>query len=112
MRYVLQLLILVAAFDISTALASDRIRLAQAVPGQIAPQGRSSQPRCPDPVDLSADVHGLRGHLRYASHELPERLCRSRTYQGHLNRRWRFPRTLNCTTQQLVCKQACTRPLP
>ena len=42
MRYVLQLSILLAAFGISTALASDRLRLAQAVPvpGQIAPQGQ------------------------------------------------------------------------
>jgi hypothetical protein len=39
MRYVLQLSILLAAFGISTALASDRLRLAQA-PGQIAPQGQ------------------------------------------------------------------------
>src|ERR1700676_377779 len=40
MRYVLQLSILIAAFGISTALASDRIRLAQALPGQVAPQGQ------------------------------------------------------------------------
>jgi len=39
MRYVLQLSILIAAFDISTARALDRIRLAQAVPGQIVTPG-------------------------------------------------------------------------
>jgi hypothetical protein len=39
MKYVLQLLILVVAFDISTARALDRIRLAQAVPGQIVTPG-------------------------------------------------------------------------
>src|ERR1700737_478129 len=47
MRYVLQLSILLAAFGISTALASDRIRLAQALPGQVAPQGSELKPATP-----------------------------------------------------------------
>ena len=64
MRYVLQLLILVAAIDISTARALDRIRLAQAVPGQMSnPRAGPASPADPDPVALSAGIHGLRGHL-------------------------------------------------
>ena len=40
MSYVLRLSALLAAVIISPADASDRIRLAQAVPGQVAPQGQ------------------------------------------------------------------------
>jgi hypothetical protein len=40
MSYVLQLSILVAAFDVSTVLAADRMQLAQALPGQVVPQGQ------------------------------------------------------------------------
>jgi hypothetical protein len=83
MRYVLQLSILLAAFGISTALASDRIRLAQALPGQVAPQGQVlPAPLLPTPLISSQDVHGLLGRLRYPSYELPKRLCCCRTYHG------------------------------
>src|ERR1700731_3886052 len=95
MRYVLQLSILLAAFGISTALASDRLRLAQALPGQI-----SSQTSTACLVACDTQVMNCQNACVVVG-----------PTTGTLNPAGSSPCTLNCTTQQLVCKQVCSRPL-
>ena len=93
MRYVLQLSILLAAFGISTALASDRLRLAQAVPvpGQIAPQGQVlPAPLLPTPLISSQTSTACLVDCDTQVIELPKRLCCCRTYHRHPESRWQF----------------------
>jgi hypothetical protein len=112
MRYVLQLSILIAAFDISTARALDRIRLAQAVPGQIVTPGLVQPvPLTPTPL-ISSQI----STACLVACDTQVMTCQNACVvvgptTGTLNPAGSAPCTLNCTTQQLVCKQTCTRPL-
>ena len=112
MRYVLQLSILIAAFDISTARALDRIRLAQAVPGQIVTPGLVQPvPLTPTPL-ISSQI----STACLVACDTQVMNCQNACVvvgptTGTLNPAGSAPCTLNCTTQQLVCKQTCTRPL-
>jgi hypothetical protein len=112
MRYVLQLSILIAAFDISTARALDRIRLAQAVPGQIVTPGLVQPvPLTPTPL-ISSQI----STACLVACDTQVMNCQNACVEvgpttGTLNPAGSAPCTLNCTTQQLVCKQTCTRPL-
>src|ERR1700730_7211694 len=114
MRYILQLSILLAAFGISTALASDRLRLAQAVPvpGQIAPQGQvPPAPLLPTPLISSQTSTACLVACDTQVMNCQNACVVVGPTTGTLNPAGSSPCTLNCTTQQLVCKQACTRPL-
>jgi hypothetical protein len=114
MRYILQLSILLAAFGISTALASDRLRLAQAVPvpGQIAPQGQVlPAPLLPTPLISSQTSTACLVACDTQVMNCQNACVVVGPTTGTLNPAGSSPCTLNCTTQQLVCKQACTRPL-
>jgi hypothetical protein len=114
MRYVLQLSILLAAFGISTALASDRLRLAQAVPvpGQIAPQGQVlPAPLLPTPLISSQTSTACLVACDTQVMNCQNACVVVGPTTGTLNPAGSSSCTLNCTSQQLVCKQACTRPL-
>jgi hypothetical protein len=112
MRYVLQLLILVAAFDISTALATDRIRLAQAVPGQIVTPGLVQPvPLTPTPLISPQASTACSGTCDTQAMNCQNACVVVGPTTGTLNPAAGSACTLNCSTQQLVCKQACSRPL-
>jgi len=114
MRYVLQLSILLVAFGISTALASDRLRLAQAVPvpGQIAPQGQVlPAPLLPTPLISSQTSTACLVACDTQVMNCQNACVVVGPTTGTLNPAGSSSCTLNCTSQQLVCKQACTRPL-
>ena len=110
MGCVLQLSALLAAFVISSAHASDRIRLAQAVPGQIAPQGQVlPAPIAPTPLLQSptstACLVGCDTQLMNCQNACivvgPVTATASPAGTGTC--------AVSCTTQQLVCKNACNR---
>ncbi len=113
MRYVLQLSILLAALDVSTALAADRLRLAQAVQGQIAVPGQvQPAPLVPTPLISSQTSTGC-----LVSCDTQVMTCQNACVivgptASTVNPGGNSACSLNCTTQQLVCKQACTRPGP
>jgi hypothetical protein len=108
MRYVLRLFALLTAFAISSAHGSERIRLAQALPGQVAPQGQVlPSPLAPTPLlqsqNSTACLVGCDTQLMNCQNACivvgPVTATSSST----------APCALNCTTQQLVCKNACNR---
>jgi hypothetical protein len=110
MRYVLQFFVLLAAFSISTALASDRIRLAQAVPGQVAPQGQV----LPAPLPATPLLSSQTSTACLVGCDTQLMNCQnSCVVVGPVtstpNPAGIAPCALSCTTQQLVCKQACSR---
>src|SRR6202047_2464067 len=114
MRYVLQLSILFAAFGISTALASDRLRLATGVPvpGQRAPQGQVlPAPLLPTPLISSQTSTACLVACDTQVMNCQNACVVVGPTTGTLNPAGSSPCTLNCTTQQLVCKQVCSRPL-
>jgi hypothetical protein len=109
MRYVRRLSVLLAAFVISSAQASDRIRLAQAVPGQVAPQGQVlPAPLPPTPLLQSqtstACLVGCDTALMNC-----QNACTVVGSAAIPNPVGTAPCTLNCTSQQLVCKNVCNR---
>jgi hypothetical protein len=105
MRYVLQISILLAAFADSTAFAADPIRLAQVItPGQVQPT-----PLVPTPLISSQTSTAC-----LVSCDTQVMNCQNACVvvgpaTGTLNPAGNAPCTLNCTAQQLVCKQACNR---
>ena len=110
MRYVLRLSALLAAFVISSAHGSERILLAQAVPGQVAPQGQVlPAPLPPTPLLSSptstACLVGCDTQLMNCQNACivvgPVTATPSPASTA--------PCALNCTSQQLVCKNACNR---
>ena len=110
MRYVLRLLAFFAAFVVSSAHASDRIRLAQAVPGQVAPQGQVlPAPLPPTPLLQSptstACLVGCDTLLMNCQNTCivigPVPAIANPAGSGAC--------AVSCTTQQLVCKNACNR---
>jgi hypothetical protein len=110
MSYVLRLSALLAAVVISSAHASDRIRLAQAVPGQVAPQGQVlPAPIAPTPLLQSptstACLVGCDTQLMNCQNACivvgPVTATATPTGAGTC--------AVSCTTQQLVCKNACNR---
>jgi hypothetical protein len=104
MRYVLQLSILLAAFAGSTAFAADRIRLAQVItPGQVQPV-----PLVPTPlISSQTSTACLVGCDTQVMNCQNACLTVAPTTPGTANPAGTAPCTLNCTTQQLVCKQTC-----
>jgi hypothetical protein len=112
MRYVLQLLLLIAACDISTALAADRIRLAQAVPGQIVTPGLVQPvPLTPTPLLSPQAATACTVTCDTQAMNCQNACVVVGPTTGTLNPAAGSACTLNCSTQQLVCKQACSRPL-
>jgi hypothetical protein len=105
MRYVLQFAILLAVFAGSTAFAADRMRLAQVVtPGQVQPI-----PLTPTPLISSQTSTAC-----LVSCDTQLMNCQNACVvvgpaTGTLNPTGNAPCTLNCTSQQLVCKQTCNR---
>jgi hypothetical protein len=110
MRYVLQLSIMLAAFDISGAQAAGRVQLAQAVPGQVAPQGQV----LPAPIAPTPLLSSQTSTACLVSCDTQAMNCQNACVAvGPTTGAAAAPAgscPLNCGTQQLVCKQACTRP--
>jgi hypothetical protein len=111
MRYVLQLSILLAVFDNSTALALDRILLAQAVPGQVVTPGQVQ----PAPLTPTPLISSQTSTACLVSCDTQVMNCQNACVvvgpaTSTSNHAGTSPCTLSCTTQQLVCKQACSRP--
>ena len=63
-------------------------------------------------IVLVTDQHGLPGELRYAVMNCQNARVVVGPTNGVANPAGNAPCNLNCTSQQLVCKQACTRPQP
>jgi hypothetical protein len=105
MRYVLQISILLAAFAGSTAFAADPIRLAQVItPGQVQPT-----PLVPTPLISSQTSTAC-----LVSCDTQVMNCQNACVvvgpaTGTVNPAGSASCTLNCTAQQLVCKQTCNR---
>jgi hypothetical protein len=105
MRYVLQISILLAAFAGSTAFAADRIRLAQVItPGQVQPVPLTRTPLISSQTSTACLV-GCDTQLMNCQNACV--VVGPAT--GTPNPAGNAPCSLNCTTQQLVCKQTCNR---
>ena len=104
MRYVLRLSALLVAFVISSAHGSERIRLAQAIPGQVLPAPLPPTPLLSSPTSTACLV-GCDTQLMNC-----QNAC---IVVGPVtaipNPVGTAPCALNCTSQQLVCKNACNR---
>jgi hypothetical protein len=116
MQHVRQFLILLAALAASSASAADRIRLAQAVPGQVPIPGQVQPvPLTPTPlISSQASTACLVGCDTQVMNCQNACLVTAPATSAPVNpagSSGTSPCSLNCTTQQLVCKQACTRPL-
>jgi hypothetical protein len=111
MRYVLQLSILLAVVDNSTALALDRILLAQAVPGQVVTPGQVQ----PLPLTPTPLISPQTATACLVTCDTQVMNCQNACVvvgpaTGAANPAGNSPCVLNCSTQQLVCKQVCSRP--
>ena len=108
MWYVLQLSILLVAIDVSSATAAERVRLAQAVPGQVPVAGQV-QPIPLTPTPLLSPVAAT---SCLATCDTQVMTCQNACVVVGPTTSTAPPGScaLNCTSQQLVCKQACTRP--
>jgi hypothetical protein len=111
MRYVRQVCILLGLLASSGAFGADRIRLAQAV--QVPTQGQVQPiPLAPTPL-LSSQT----STACLVSCDTQVMNCQNACVvvgptTGVANPAGNAPCNLNCTSQQLVCKQTCTRPQP
>ena len=104
MGCVLQLSALLAIIAISTAHASDRIRLAQAVPGQVAPQGQV----LPAPLPPTPLLQSPTSTACLVSCDTALMNCQNAcTVVSPVTVPTPPGCALNCTSQQLVCKNKC-----
>ena len=108
MRYVLQLSILLAALDVSTVLAADRLQVAQAVQGQIPVPGQvQPAPLLPTPLISPQTSTGC-----VVSCDTQVMTCQNACIVAGPTtstvKSGSSACSLNCTTQQLLCKQACS----
>jgi hypothetical protein len=101
----------VAPIPVAPVLAADRIRLAQAV--QAPTQGQVQPiPLTPTPLLSSQTATACLVSCDTQVMNCQNACVVAGPTTGGVNPAGNAPCNLNCTTQQLVCKQTCSRPQP